>query len=246
MKVIGYLRVSTDAQSERGVGLDVQEKAILSWAKENGHTVAELFRDEGVSGSKDLDARPGIYAALDALERLPKPRGFVVYRLDRLARDLGLQERFLTQIQSADAQPFSVNESENAYICDDESDPTRKLIRQVLGAVAEFERGMIAHRMRSGREHRKEQGYYAFGAPPYGWQPVHAGPGGGKRLAPVPEEQTTLNRLRELKEKGLSTRKIGAVLTAEGHTTRRGGQWHSATVARLLKRLEQGPPVAAK
>jgi DNA invertase Pin-like site-specific DNA recombinase len=93
LRVVGYLRVSTDKQAEEGLGLDVQEQAIRTWAKSTGHRVVAWFRDEGVSGSNGLDARDGLAEALDAL-RTRAAGGLVVYRLDRLARDLVLQSNF--------------------------------------------------------------------------------------------------------------------------------------------------------
>ena len=68
MNVIAYLRVSTDQQAERGLGLDVQRTAIRAWAKTHGRRVVLWTADEGVSGSNGLDSRVGLADALDALK----------------------------------------------------------------------------------------------------------------------------------------------------------------------------------
>jgi hypothetical protein len=69
------------------------------------------------------------------------------------------------------------------YLRDDPHDPTRKLIRQVLGAVSEFERSLIKLRLQRGRALKAERGGFAFGAPPFGF-----GAEGGE-LVPVDREQ---------------------------------------------------------
>jgi DNA invertase Pin-like site-specific DNA recombinase len=59
MRVVGYLRVSTDRQDEEGLGLELQEQEIRSWADINGHTLVTLTRDEGQSGFNGIDTRIG-------------------------------------------------------------------------------------------------------------------------------------------------------------------------------------------
>ena len=60
--------------------------------------------------------------------------------------------------------------AEAGYLGDDPDDPSRTLIRQVLGAVSQYERSMIALRLRSGRRRNASQGGYAYGAPPFGFK----------------------------------------------------------------------------
>ena len=60
-----------------------------------------------------------------------------VYRLDRLARDLIVQETVLAEVKRLGGEVFSTSAAEAGYLSDDPDDPSRKLIRQVLGAVAE-------------------------------------------------------------------------------------------------------------
>src|SRR5437762_2867073 len=97
LPAIAYLRVSTDRQAEVGLGLDVQHEAIQSWAQQNGYVLVDTFRDEGVSGRKDLDDRPALLEAFQSL-RADRAVALVVYRLDRLARDLILQEQLLAEV----------------------------------------------------------------------------------------------------------------------------------------------------
>jgi DNA invertase Pin-like site-specific DNA recombinase len=230
MKLAGYLRVSTDRQADEGLGLDVQRQAIKAWAKANHHRLVVTFSDEGISGAKELDHRPGLADALDAL-RSRSAHGLVVYRLDRLARDLVLQEQLLVEIRRLGGELHSTSAAEAGYLADDPDDPTRKLIRHVLGAVAEYERAMIALRLRSGRRRKAEKGGFAFGSPAFGYRAADGA------LAPDPAEQATVARIAELHASGASLRTIADTLADEGHRPKRGDRWHPQTLARIVHRI---------
>ena len=204
MQLVGYLRVSTDRQAERGQGIEVQEETIRKWARVNGHRVTLWCRDEGISGSNGLDTRNALPEALAAV-RNREVRGLVVYRLDRLARDLVLQEQLLAEIRRM-GEFFSTSAAEADFLLDDPDDPSRALIRQILGAVNEYERSMIKLRLRSGRLRKAEKGGYAFGAPPFGAKAKE------RSLVRVPEEWETVERILSLRREGASLRQIGAVL----------------------------------
>lgn len=150
MKVVAYLRVSTDRQAEKGNGLPVQERGIRDWAKTHKHRIVDWHRDEGVSGSNGLQHRVALPDALEAL-RSGRAGGLVVWRLDRLTTDLIAQEHLLGEIRRLGAEPFSTRPAEEGVMADDPDDPARRLIRHLLGAVAEYETAMIAVRMRQGR-----------------------------------------------------------------------------------------------
>jgi DNA invertase Pin-like site-specific DNA recombinase len=229
VKVTAYLRVSTDRQAEEGLGLDVQERAIRAWAKAAGHKVISWHRDEGLSGSNGLDTRVGLYDALAAVQE-HRAGGVVVYRLDRLARDLILQEQLLAEVKRMGGEPFSTSAAEAGYLVDDDADPTRKLIRQILGAVNEYERSMIALRLRTGRALKHSRGGYAYGSPPLGFRAE------ARELVPDAAESATVARIRQLRAEGASTRAIVLVLVQEGRRPKRGGCWHPETVRRVLAR----------
>jgi DNA invertase Pin-like site-specific DNA recombinase len=229
VKLVAYLRVSTDRQAEEGLGLEVQEQAIRAWARINSHRVVLWTRDEGVSGSNGLEVREGLADALEAVKS-GGANGLIVSRLDRLARDLVLQEQLLADIRRMGADVSSTSTAEASYSTDDPDDPSRKLIRQVLGAVNEYERAMIALRLRSGRRRKHEKGGYAYGSPPYGYR-VQAG-----ALIRDELEQAALARMRDLRANGASLRVIAALLDAEGHKPKRGQRWYPMTIRQILAR----------
>lgn len=234
MRLLAYTRVSTDRQAEEGFGLEVQEQSVRRWARAQGHRLVRVVREEGVSGT--LADRPGLaemFAALKAGEAV----GVVVPRLDRLARDLIVQESLLAEIWRGGWQVHSALASEAHYLTrDGDDDPSRTLIRHVLGAVAQHERSTIKLRLAAGRRRKGDTGGYAYGAPPLGFRAE------GGELVPDDREAAVLARMRELRDAGASLRQIGSTLTAEGHHPKRGSVWHPASIARVLNR-DAGRPV---
>lgn len=239
MKVLGYVRVSTQVQADEGLGLDVQEQAIRAWTKANGHRLVGIAREEGVSGSNGIETRRALPEALMQL-RAGKAQGLVVYRLDRLARDLVLQEQLLAEIKKMGAEVFSTSPSEANFLGDDPNDPSRKLIRQVLGAVAEYERAMIGLRTRMGRARKAEMGGFAYGSPPYGYRAVN------RQLSEQPEEQKALAEIRRMKAEGKSLRAIAQDLEDQGFAPPRGKRWHPETLRLITSRESQVTDTAAR
>jgi DNA invertase Pin-like site-specific DNA recombinase len=133
------------------------------------------------------------------------------------------------------AEVFSTSDAEQGYLQDDPSDPSRKLIRQVLGAVAEYERAMIRLRLEAGRRRKSQSGGYAgFGSPPFGYRSE------GGALVPDADEQNTLARIGSLHDDGKSLRQIARALDCEERRPRRGEHWQPRQVSRIVTRLEKG------
>jgi DNA invertase Pin-like site-specific DNA recombinase len=228
MKLVAYLRVSTERQAEEGLGLDVQARAIRRWARDNDHHVVLVTRDEGLSGSNGIDTRVGLHDALAAVKHLIAD-GLVVYRLDRLARKLTVQEATLAKVWDLGGTVFAVDLGEIPR--DDPDDPMKTALRQMVGVFAQLERGMIAARLRSGRVLKAERGGYAgFGSPPYGTRAIDG------ELASDPVEQAAIERALTLRASGTSLRAIAEILMTEGYLPRRSDRWHPETLRRMLSR----------
>ena len=183
-----------------------------------------MYRDEGVSGS--LEQRDGLEDALSAI-RFNGAEGIVVSSLDRLARSLTLQEASLQQVWGSGGDVFAVDTGE--VMADDPDDPVRTFVRQILGAVSQLEAGIIARRLRRGREHKAAQGGYAHGAPPYGFV-AESG-----QLVPDPDEQRVVLSMIAMRGTGSSLRDIVDHLNGTGVRSKRGGTWHPQTVSRVLE-----------
>lgn len=225
--VVAYLRVSTPEQVE-GYGLDVQEQAIRTWCKTHGHRLAAVHSDEGESGSNGLTARVALADALDDIRS--RAAGIVVAKLDRFSRDMLLQEQLLAEVWRMGGEVYSVAPSEND-LRDDPADPSRKLIRRILGAVAEYEKDMVVLRMRMGRQRKAERGGFAYGSPHYGTRAE------GGELVVDEREQAAVRRIAELHAAGCSLREMAAKLAAEGHQPKRADRWQPQSLKRIIERL---------
>ena len=227
-----YVRVSTDRQAENGLGLAQQEKSIRAFLRQQGvRKVVPFFEDRGVSGA--VEDRPGL---AELLAELHPGDVVVVARLDRLARDLLTQEFLLRDIRQRGADLVSCSDTETDYLQDDPQDPTRKLVRQVLGAISEFERSLIRLRLQRGRALKAERGGFAYGSPPFGFRAA------GGELVPFDREQEAVAMALDLKRQGCSLRQIGSALTEAGFTSKRGGPWYPSTVTRMLGRAAAAQP----
>jgi len=133
-----YVRVSTDHQS-----VENQIRELRQVAERRGWHVAELYRDAGISGAKGRDQRPG----LDALLKDANRRKFDVvmaWAIDRLGRSL---VDLLGTIQHLEAVGVDLYLDQQSI---DTTTPAGKLLFQMTGAFAEFERSMIRQRVRAG------------------------------------------------------------------------------------------------
>lgn len=220
-RAIGYLRVST-VEQVGGFGLEVQHRAVREYAKAHGLRIVGVHRDEGESGSNGLDSRPELAEALSRLES-GEAEVLLVWKLDRLARDLVLQETVIERLNGRGIEVVSVTEPEL-----NGEDETRVLVRQVLGAIGQYERAVIRKRMAAGRVAKGKAGGYAGGRPPYGYRAEDG------ELVPDEAEQAALKLARRLRRRGRSLRDIGEALEAAGHSPRRARSWHPNQVSRLL------------
>lgn len=235
MLLVGYVRVSGPDQVD-GYGLDIQRRAIRSYAKTHGHQLGRtVYEDIAVSGTADALDRPGLSAALaEVLERstASKPAGLVVARLDRLARALTVQEAALAYIWRSGGQVFTADAGE--VLQDDPDDPMRTALRQVVGVFAELERRMAVKRMRDGRKAKAAAGRKAVGVYAYGYR--GEGKGRQRDAAPNPEEQPAVELIKRWRREGRSYREIAGALDASGHRPRRAEHWSAMSVRSVYRR----------
>jgi DNA invertase Pin-like site-specific DNA recombinase len=219
-KAVTYLRVSGKGQVD-GDGPERQRQAIARYAKASGMQLLEEFSDLGVSGTRELADRPGLAALLDRLES-NGVRTVVVERADRLARDLMVQEVIVGQFSKIGARILTAD----GVDLTSSDDPTRRLIRQVLGAVAEFEKNVVVLKLRAARERKRAKGLRVEGVKPYGH---------------FPAEKAILDRMHHLRRKPakaprLSIAAIAHQLNAEGHRNRAGREWSTQMVHHVLRK----------
>jgi DNA invertase Pin-like site-specific DNA recombinase len=227
--MIAYLRVSSAGQIDAW-GLDRQKAAITTWTKANGHRIVGWHSDEGVSGTLGALQRPGMSQAIEAIGRTAE--GLVVADLDRFARQLMVQEAALKVIWKAGGHVFTATGGEVQQ--DDPNDGARTLIRQVLGAVIQYEKHQAMKRMCAGRTAKAAAGRKATGSYPYGYE--GRGKGRERDAAPRDDEQQAVVRIAELRRSGRSYRQIAMALDHEGLPPRRAESWSAMTVRNIAVR----------
>lgn len=147
----------------------------------------------------------------------------LIEKLDRLARDLMIQESIIADMQRNGFEIISVTEPD---LCSD--DPTRVLLRQMMGAFAEYERKMIVQKLRGARQRAKAtRPGYREGRKPFGNRPG---------------ETETVARILELRAQGSTLTKISEALSCERRKPRAGVRWHEKQIARIIARAGRPQP----
>lgn len=224
-RVVAYLRVSSVGQVEDGAGLEAQLDACTAWATARGLELAEVHQDAGVSGAKQPHERPGLMAAIAALE---PGDTLLVYKRDRLARDMMASLLADDLVKRQGAKVVSTQGEAS-----DDDTPTGQFIRTVLDAVAEYERAMIKARLMAGRNAKKARGHKTTRIIPYGFK---ADPADESRIVKDEHEQAVLADMATLRAAGMSLRDIAAELAARGLMARNGKPFAAKVLADLLKR----------
>lgn len=220
MKALGYVRVSTDKQAERGVSLEAQAEKIRAMAVVHNVELTEIILDGGES-AKSLN-RPGmarLLAAVDAGE----VRTVIIAKLDRLTRSVKDLCILLERFERRGVALVSVAESL------DTGSAAGRLVLNIMTAVSQWEREAIGERTRDAMRHKRSNGE-RVGNISYGSRLA----GDGRHLEPDAGEQAVLAQAQRLRRAGTTLRGIAAALNQEGFRTRRGTAWRLESVARIL------------
>ena len=212
-----YLRVSGKGQVE-GDGFTRQADSIARYAAHSSITVVHTFRDEGVSGTRELDNRPALQDLLLAMDG-GDVRTVIIEKLDRLARDLMIQETIIADLRKRGIEVISVAEPD---LCSD--DPSRVLMRQLFGAIAQYEKAMIVLKLRGARQRTKARTGRCEGAKPFGEAEGQRG---------------TVERILSLREAGMAVDTIAATLNTEGLPSKTGGRWYGSSVRNVILREQR-------
>lgn len=224
MKLIGYVRVSTEEQAREGVSLGQQAKRLGAYCDLHGHELVDVITDEGVSASVALAKRAGGKALLAALKG-GAVQGVVVLRLDRLFRDALDGLTFFRQVERCSAAVHSVSELL------DSSTPAGKLSLTIQLAAAQYERDMAVQRATECNTALREQGR-VYGHVPYGC--VAVGEGDDRRLQREPITWAHRCRAVALLEQGMSLRFVASALRDKGIPSPTGKpRWSPNTLREL-------------
>lgn len=205
VRAIAYARVSTADQAASGLGLEAQQARTNAAIAARGWTLAGTFVDAGVSG-KDLN-RPELTAALMLLDA-GHADVLVVAKLDRLSRSV---RDFAALSEQARSRGWAIVVLDTDV---DTSTPTGALVTNIMSAVAEWERRVIAARTSEALQAAKAR---------------------GARLGrPVTLPDAVRYRIADERNDGRSLQAIADDLNTEQVPTARGGRWYPSTIAKVL------------
>ena len=225
MRVVGYIRVSTEEQATGGVSLAAQHDKLEAYARLYELELVEVIQDMGLS-AKTL-ARPGLQRALAMLDK-GQAAGLLVCKLDRLSRSVADWSLLIDCYfgERKGRQLFSVADSIDTRTA------AGRLVLNVLMSVAQWEREAIGERTRDALRHKIHLGE-RVGRVRYGFDLA----ADGKTLIPNAHEQAVMLEMLKLRDAGQTLREIAAELTARGIPTKDGGhQWAHSAIARIIGR----------
>jgi DNA invertase Pin-like site-specific DNA recombinase len=213
VKAFAYLRVSSKGQVD-GDGFPRQRDVIARYAKQYEIDIHDTYA-ESMTGTAEAFDRPVLTALFEALKQWPDVKLVLVERADRLARDLMVSEILLAEFRKLGVKVVSAECGTDLTV--DSNDPTKTLIRQILGALSQWEKSSLVIKLRAARARsgKKE------GRKPFGYNV---------------SEHAALTFIRDLQIKGHSLQFITDRLNGAGSPSRGGGKWHKTTVQRILKR----------
>ena len=227
MRLIAYVRVSSEKQHESGASIDAQIEKVKAMASIKGFPLMEIINDSGESG-KDLD-RPGMKRILEMVKRR-EIDGLIIPKLDRLTRSVRDLDNLMRLFQASAVSLVSVHESL------DMSTATGRLMMNLLSLVSQWEREIIGERTSAALQQIKRAGFPA-GPPQYGWSAQKRAIGSKERLPLVPNEaeQHTIRVILEMHRRGDSYREMADSLNAAGYRTRKGGKWTFPAMGQIIK-----------
>jgi len=214
-----YARVSLEEQTER-FGLSSQLSELRAHAKKQKYEILREFIEEGYSGG-DL-GRPALNALRELIRAKVAPI-VLVHDPDRLARRLAHQLLLTDEIERAGARL--------EFVTTPAADNMEgRLLLNIRGVIAEYEREKIRERTMRGRREKARQGLIVGGRRTYGYQPAE----GVYQIDPD-EADVVRSIFKWLAEDGLSIRKIIEQLNAEGYRPHSSQRWAKSSVSRILR-----------
>jgi DNA invertase Pin-like site-specific DNA recombinase len=219
VEAVAYMRTSSSANVGADKDSDKRQRAAIeAYAKAAGYTVApdDWFYDAAVKGADAVTARPGFAAMLDRIAS-NGVRTIIVESPDRFARDLAVQLAGHDYLK--DLGVSLIPASAPDFFLEDT--PTAVLVRQVLGAIAQFDKATIVAKLKAARDRKRGATGKCEGRKTY----AEANP---KLVAAAQELSQQRPRL--------SLRKISAELASQGFTTPRGLPFSASAVSSMLGR----------
>jgi DNA invertase Pin-like site-specific DNA recombinase len=206
MKAIIYLRVSTDEQGVSGLGLEAQEATARDYCSRQGFEVVEIVRE--IQSGKTTKKRPLLTTALDRC-RKGEAGILIASNVSRLSRSIG---DLAAMLEEAEKRGYNVAALDTGL---DTTTPAGKMVFQILGVAAEYERAMIADRTKKALAAKKAR---------------------GEKIGRTSTlELVAVKMIQTYRTEGHTFAAIADELNALGVATGQGGaKWYPSTVRKVL------------
>ena len=222
MKVAIYIRVSTTRQAEEGYSLDAQQKTLLSYCKDHQYSVYKVYADEGISG-KDITHRPAFKQMItDAQKHLFD--AVTVWKLTRFSRSV---KDLINTCDILDRHNVALISCSESF---DTNTPSGRMMRNLLGVIAQWEREIISENVKLANQEKIEQGYplmtRVLGYDAY-----------GKELVINKCEQKLVELIFETYIKVQNLSKTAQIINRDGYTGKNGHCFTAQSVATVLSNV---------
>jgi DNA invertase Pin-like site-specific DNA recombinase len=233
--VYGYVRVSTDTQSEKGYGLDTQRQEIERYCKDHDLQLLNIFEDKGISGTETVETegdeliskRKGLLELLSALNGV---NTIIVLNTSRLWRSDIAKVLIRREIERKGGEVISIEQPRYSIY---KRDPSEVLINGMFELLDEYERISIALKLARGRTTKAHKGDKPAGVTPFGY--IYSAD--KKSVVVADDEAATVKRIFSLAQMGNSIQKIVDTLNGDGLITKQGKAWTKATVHGMLRNI---------
>lgn len=209
-----YIRVSTERQAQEGYSVSAQKENLTNFAKQQGWNILDIYADEGISG-KNIQDRPDVKRLINDIKN-NKIDVVVLYKFDRLTRDMSDTEDVIKLIQEFGIQVYTISGGTV-----DVSTATGRFQLRISGAVAQLEREQTVERVKTAFIQKVKSGKSLCSSiVSYGYdRPKH------QEIQTINKKEARIvKRIFKMYTTGKTFTEIAKLLNAEGVPTKKKGR----------------------
>lgn len=223
MKIVGYVRVSSEEQATTGVSLRAQREKLEAYRALHDLDLVTIKEDAGIS-AKSLK-RPALQEAL-AMLRSGEADGLLALKLDRISRSVADWDHLIKKYfsEKGGKQLMSVTDSV------DTRSASGRMMLGLLALVSQWEREIISERTADSLRSKIKNGEMCR-RPRYGYDCPD-----GTHLVENPSEQEAIRVMQQARLDGQSYARIAKLLDGKGIQTKDGKKWQPMVVSKILNR----------
>lgn len=218
MKALGYIRVSTDMQAEKGTSLENQVARIKEFAESRGLELEKIYEDAGFSGKNTN--RPAFQEMFSRISS-GGVSAVIVWHSTRFARNLRDFINHMAELEKRKIKFYSIEEPEM-------SGSSGKAMRNLMAVFAEYQSDVTSEYTRSVKANLKKNLQVYCATPPLGF--IHE----EGKLVRDPNTYQIVEQIFSFKAEGMSMHTIAKTLNRLGYSGHKGGKFHTSTVQKIL------------